>query len=68
MRAGDLDTCTVEGAEASAMCDAVTLPGDYPTADEVASAAEPPHPAAHRAGSFAEARDAFIRACGVTSL
>ena len=68
MRAGDLWSSTVEGAEASARCDAVTLPGDYPDADQVRSAAEPPHPAAHRAGSFAEARDAFIRACGVTSL
>ena len=63
MRAGDLWSSTVEGAAASAMCDAEVLPGDYPDADEVASAA-----AAHRAGSFAEARDAFIRACGVTSL
>ena len=68
MRAGDLDTCTVEGAAASAMCDAVVLPGDYPTPAEVASAAEPPHPALVRAGSFAEARDRFIRACGVTGV
>ena len=68
MRAGDLWSSTVEGAAASAMCDAEVLPGDYPTAEEVASAAEPPHPAAFRAGSFDEARDAFILACGVTSL
>ena len=38
MRAGDLWSSTVEGAAASAMCDAVVLPGDYPTAEEVASA------------------------------
>ena len=68
MRAGDLDTSTVEGAEGSARCDAEVWPGDYPTAEDVASAAEPPHPAAPRAGSFAEARDAFIRACGVTGV
>ena len=68
MRAGDLDTCTVEGAEGSARCDAEVWPGDYPDPDQVRSAAEPPHPAAPRAGSVAEARDAFIRACGVTSL
>ena len=49
-------------------CDAVVLPGDYPTPAEVASAAEPPHPALVRAGSFAEARDRFIRACGVTGV
>ena len=68
MRAGDLWSSTVEGAAASAMCDAEVMPGDYPTAEEVASAAEPPHPALVRAGSFAEARDRFIRACGVTGV
>lgn len=68
MRAGDLDTVSVEGAAASALCDAEVWPGDYPDPDQVRSAAEPPHPAAPRAGSFAEARDAFIRACGVTGL
>ena len=68
MRAGDLDTSSVEGAAASAMCDAEVLPGDYPDADGSRPQLSRPTRRHTARGSFAEARDAFIRACGVTSL